>query len=90
VRRPHVFLDDRRDVAGMEGMEVEGGLNRDVVRVFHLQPFSPSAFSVQHFWYSAVTVVERPPRGVKSPTTVMRRGAHTPTKSSRIWFVTAS
>ena len=40
--------------------------------------------------YSAVTVVVIPPRAEKSPITVMRRGAQTATRSSRIWLVTAS
>ena len=40
--------------------------------------------------YDAVTTVLMPPRAEKSPTTVMRLGAHAATRSSRIWFVTAS
>ena len=38
----------------------------------------------------AVTIVLMPPRTEKSPTTVMRRGWHAATRSSRIWLVTAS
>ena len=40
--------------------------------------------------YVAVTVVVIPPRAEKSPTTFIRRGAQTATRSSRIWLVTAS
>lgn len=40
--------------------------------------------------YSAVTRVVMPPRAVKSPTTVMRRGAQAATRSSRMRLVAAS
>jgi len=45
----------------------------------------------RHFFsYVAVTTVLMPPRGVKSPTTVMRVGAHAATRSSRMRLVTLS
>ena len=50
----------------------------------------PQALFLFYFAYVAVTVVLMPPRTEKSPTTVMRRGAHAATRSSRIWLVTAS
>ena len=73
VRRTHVFVDDRRNVIRPERVEIELGLNRNAVRIRHCD-----------FEYEAVTVVEIPPLGVKSPTTVIRRGEHAATRSSRI------
>ena len=35
VRRPDVFLDDRGDVTRLEGVEVQGVFDRQLVRVFH-------------------------------------------------------
>ena len=43
-----------------------------------------------HFSYDATTVVVMPPRAVKAPVTVMRRGEQAATRSSRIWLVAAS
>lgn len=75
-RHRDVFVDDRGDLARMERMQVERILERDAVR--------------HACWYVAVTVVAMPPRAVKVPTTVMRRGEQAETRSSRIWLVAAS
>ena len=76
-----VLLDHRGNVAGLERVKVELPFDGD-----------PDGFLVHYASASktAVTDVERPPRTEKSPTTVMRRGRHTATRSSRIWLVTAS
>jgi len=58
VRRGDVLLDDRRDVARRERVEID--------RVF-------DGYFLQD-GYVAVTIVFIPPRTAKSPTTVMRRG----------------
>lgn len=76
IRGPDVLVDHRSDVARMERMEVESVFDRNRVR------HEPE--------YVAVTTVFMPPRTEKSPVTVMRRGWQAPTKSSRIWLVTAS
>src|SRR5262249_5057857 len=78
VRGADVFLHDRGDVARLEGVEIQRTVDRDAKRIAH------------GLMYSAVTVVEIPPRAVKSPTTVIRRGAQAATRSSRIWLVAAS
>ena len=44
----------------------------------------------QDFPYVATTFVESPPRAVKAPVTVIRRGRHAATRSSRILLVAAS
>lgn len=75
VRGAHVFFDKGPDVARCEGVQIQRAFDRDAVR---------------HAAYVAVTTVLMPPRTEKSPTTVMRRGPHAATRSSRIWFVTAS
>jgi hypothetical protein len=95
VRHAHVLRDDGRNIPRREGVEidtrVEGQRKRFVVFPV-VQGARPSTFYLPPsvFWYVAVTVVEMPPRAVKSPTTVMRRGAQAATRSSRIWLVTAS
>ena len=79
VRCTDVLLDDRRDVARREGVEVERIVEGDLVwRFGHAAG------------YVAETTVLMPPRTVKSPTTVMRRGWQAATRSSRISLVTAS
>ena len=90
MRGSDVLVDDGRDVARGEGVEIEDIFDWDFVRIHtltvsgcHFRFYSP-------FTYPAVTVVVIPPRAEKSPTTVMRRGAQTATRSSRIWLVTAS
>ena len=67
MRRAHVLLDHRGDVARLKGVEIERGLDRDA----HAQAAGACGCS-----YVAVTVVPIPPRTEKSPTTVMRRGWH--------------
>ena len=101
VRGPHVLLDDRLDVTRSERMEVQDRLDRDVVRVVdsqratseHQRP-EPRRFDRVSCYaapaYDAVTTVLIPPRTLKSPMTVMRRGWQAATRSSRIWLVTAS
>lgn len=74
--RVHILFDDRLDVAWREGVEIERAFDRD--------PVGHEAV------YVAVTTVLMPPRTEKSPTTVIRRGRQTATRSSRIWLVTDS
>jgi len=80
VRLPHVLVDDRSRVSRLERVQVERTVYRQPERL----PFAHS------FVYAAVTAVRMPPRAVKSPTTVIRRGWQAATRSSRIWFVAAS
>jgi hypothetical protein len=77
VRRPDVLVDDRRNVARRERMEIDG-------------LFDWNAMHVYPCGYVAITVVLMPPRGVNSPSTVMRFGSQAATRSSRIWFVALS
>lgn len=72
----HILLDDRCDVSWRERVQIQRGFHRQVMNHFDE--------------YVAVTVVLMPPRTEKSPMTVIRRGSHAATRSSRIWFVTAS
>lgn len=75
VRFVHVFLDHRRDIAGLEGVQVELGFDGNSDRlVVHYSSASKTA----------VTEAERPPRTENSPTMVMRRGWQAATRSSRI------
>ncbi len=78
IRRGHVLLDDRRDVAWLEGVQIENAVDGQAEGV------------VQGFSQVAVTTVLIPPRTLKSPVTVIRRGWHAATRSSRIWLVTCS
>ena len=64
MRRVHVLLDDRLDVARREGVEIERAFDRDPVG------------HVTRPYRLAVTTVLMPPRTEKSPTTVIRRGRH--------------
>ena len=82
VRGAYVLVHDGRDVAWREGMEIELRFDGDAVRI--------PRFGHAGFTYSATTDVVMPPRAVKAPVTVMRRGWHTATRSSRMRFVTAS
>ena len=76
-----VLFHHRRDILGLKGMEVEFRFNRDADRL--VQGQAPDS-------KMALTEVDSPPRTEKSPTIVMRFGLHAATRSSRIWFVTAS
>ena len=81
VRGGHVLDNDRDDVAWLEGVEIEGTLDRNLVWLVHARSRQAGgAWSL----YVAVTTVLIPPRTVKSPTTVMRRGWTAATRSSRI------
>lgn len=82
MRGAYVLVDDGRNVAWREGVEIELRFDGDAVRI----PRPGHA----GFTYSATTDVVIPPRAVKAPVTVIRRGWHTATRSSRIRFVTAS
>ena len=73
--RENVLLDDGGDVARVKRVKIQRVLDRD---------------PVYHAPYVAVTWVVIPPRAEKLPTTVIRLGAQAPTRSSRIWLVTAS
>ena len=92
VRGADVFVDDGGDVAGGERVQIDGIFDGDLVGIqWAIRTFSQLvAPANQLFSYVAVTVVVIPPRAEKSPTTVIRRGAQTATRSSRIWLVTAS
>ena len=78
--RPQILVDDRRDVPRGERVKIEFRVDGDDVGG-RLQAF---------FSYSATTVVVMPPRAVKAPVTVMRLGAQTATRSSRMRLVAAS
>ena len=82
VRGAHVLVDHGRDVAWGESVEIELRFYGDSVRIPRLGHAG--------FTYSATTDVVMPPRAVKAPVTVMRRGWHTATRSSRMRLVTAS
>src|SRR5262245_36371060 len=79
-RSVHILFDDRSDVGRGERVEVDFRLDWDSDGV-HSPWLSVAAAA---FSYTAVTCVLMPPRTEKSPTTVMRRGAMAPTRSSRI------
>jgi len=83
-----IRIDHVGDVAWCERMQVELGPDGDDVGAIHGN--AECRMPSQSFVYVAVTVVRMPPRGVKSPITVMRIGAHDATRSSRIWLVSAS
>src|SRR5262245_54651420 len=70
-----VLVHDGSDVSWGKRVQVDLGFDRHPVSQGH------------HFrsWScEAVTTVLMPPRAVKSPTTVMRRGSRSVTRSSRI------
>ena len=77
VSRADVLVHDGRNIARREGVQVD--------RVFDW-----NATHVYPCGYLAMTVVLMPPRGVNSPSTVIRLGAHAATRSSRIWLVALS
>ena len=70
-----VLVDDGRNVGGRKGVEIELVLDRDLLHARENR---------------AMTFVVMPPRAVNAPVTVMRRGWHAATRSSRILFVAAS
>ena len=72
-----VLLHDRGDVARRERVQVD-------------RLFDWNAMHVYPCGYLAMTVVLMPPRGVNSPSTVIRFGAQAATRSSRIWLVALS
>ena len=74
-----ILVDHSHDVTRLKGVQIDGVFDREMNRFF-----------VHYLVYSAVTRVVSPPRAVKSPMTVMRRGDEAATRSSRILFVTAS
>lgn len=76
VRGANVLGHDRRNVSRREGVKIERIRDRNAM--------------TQSAWNVDVTTVLMPPRTLKSPTTVMRRGEQAATRSSRIWLVTAS
>ena len=82
TRRMKVFVDHGPHVLRCKRVQVD--------RVFDRNPDWFVFHNGYGFEYSAVTLVVMPPRAVKSPTTVIRRGAQAATRSSRIWLVTDS
>ena len=83
----------RPRVVHQTGSQDEAGVAQAIQR-FVLKARSEDATTGRHdrsrVGYVAVTTVLMPPRTVKSPTTVIRRGLHAATRSSRIWLVAAS
>ena len=73
MRGPDVLLDDRYHVARVEGVQVDRRFNGKAMRLIH-----DGGCLGQAGWddssNEAVTMVLMPPRTVKSPVTVMRRG----------------
>ena len=76
-RSRNVLLDDRGDVLRPKAVQVDLGLYGYLVWDSMYAP----AYGLR---YSALTTVLIPPRTEKSPTTVIRRGSRTATRSSRI------
>lgn len=74
-----ILIDHRHDVTRMKRVQVDGVFDGEANRLV-----------LHYLLYSAVTRVVSPPRAVKSPMTVMRRGDEAATRSSRILLVTAS
>jgi hypothetical protein len=77
VCRADVFVHDQRNIAGRERVQVD-------------RLFDWNAMHVYWCGYLTTTVVLMPPRGVNSPSTVIRFGAQAATRSSRIWLVALS
>ena len=75
VRRVHKLFDDGRNICGQKGVEIELVFDRNLLHARANR---------------AMTVVVMPPRAVKAPVTVMRRGWQAATRSSRMLFVAAS
>ena len=85
VRGADVLLDDGRDVARGEGVEIELRLDGNC------GAGSAGFGSRRTSTYSADRrYVVMPPRAVNAPVTVMRRGWQAATRSSRILLVAAS
>ena len=76
VRRHQVLVDDGRNVARRECVEIDGVFDGKRVEGIHGRSY--------RFTYSAVTLVVMPPLAEKAPTMRMRRGAQAATRSSRI------
>ena len=90
VRRVDIGFNDRFDVAGREGVEIERVFNRDAMSHSNPKiqipnpngPWFSLGFGIWGLGFGichpaskeAVTTVFMPPRTEKSPTTVMRRG----------------
>ena len=79
-----ILVDQGWDVAGGEGVEVERRLDWNANRVLILHGNVPLEPEPAYCSYRTVTSVLIPPRTEKSPTTVIRRGLHAETRSSRI------
>lgn len=75
VRGGDELFDDRRNIGGREGVQIELVLDRNLLHARENR---------------ATTLVVMPPRAVNAPVTVIRRGWHAATRSSRILFVAAS
>src|SRR5215471_16275496 len=78
-----VVVDDGWNIGRGEGVQVELGGDRDLDRVF-------VHFYFYFLSYFATTFVVMPPRAENAPVTVMWRGWHAATRSSRILLVAAS
>ena len=95
LRGLEVLVNDGRNVTRRERMQIEFGLDRnDMGVIVHcLCDVRRATCDVRRaavrrqpsaFLNSATTVVVMPPRAVKAPVTVMRRGPQAATRSSRI------
>lgn len=82
MRSADVLIDHRRDIAWREGVKIELRFDGDDVRI--------PGVGHARLTYSATTDVVMPPLAVNAPVTVIRRGLHTATRSSRMRLVTAS
>ena len=92
VGRVEPGVEDVDRVARREGVQIELTLDRHLVDrvVVCVAGHGRSGGAYVVATCSAVMVERMPPRGVKAPVTVMRRGWHERTRSSRISLVTAS
>ena len=82
VRGADVLVHHRGNIARREGVKIELWFDGDDVRI--------PGFGHAGLTYSATTDVVMPPLAVNAPVTVIRRGLHTATRSSRMRLVTAS
>ena len=73
MRGPDVLLDDRHHVARVKGVKVDGRFDGNAMRLIH-NGGGPGQAGWDNSSNEAVTMVLMPPRTVKSPVTVMRRG----------------
>ena len=92
ARRVQVLVDHGRSRRAAQSVQIDRVLDRDRERfvVHGTAELATRLLRPRLRLYSAVTLVVMPPRAVKSPITVMRRGAQAATRSSRIWLVAAS